>query len=222
MYFVDMEKISDYDLISKTHIIDKDKQVVEQKLTKIYTPNYEKYIHVKHPTYISNSSKMKKKKEDVNKKNDALKSTSIAKKENNNTSKELDLSKDLSSKSNTSVKDKNCDCDCNSKDSSQDVIKKILSKNYLNFKFEKDVVDISDEQKKSILNLNYNDAKKISIVSYSDIDSLKNDVLNAPSQRAENIMKILPMDTKGKTLVENKKCNEVVEKCGTTEIRLSY
>lgn len=218
MYFVDMEKISDYDLVSKTHIIDKDKQVIEQKFTKIYTPNYEKYIHVKLPNQVSESSKIVKKKDSTKKKDNALKSTSKVKNGNNTSTQKLDLS----SKNNSSEKNKDCNCDCSSKDNSQDVIKKILSKNYLNFKFEKDVVDISDEQKKSILNLNYNDAKKISIVSYSDVDSLKNDVLNAPSQRAENIMKILPMDTKGKTLVENRQCNEVVEKCGTTEIRLSY
>ena len=203
MYFVDMEKISDYDLVSKTHIIDKDKQVIEQKLTKIYTPNYEKYIHVKHQAQVSNSPKIKKKK-DGN-----LKSNSIDR-------------NSISNINNHSTKKKDCDCNSISNDNSQDVIKKILSKNYLNFKFEKDVVSISDEQKKSILNLNYNDAKKISIVNYPNLETLKNDALVVVGKRAENIINLLPIETKGKTLVENRDCKEMQEKCGTTEIRLSY
>lgn len=197
MYFYDQIPF-DYELELGRHIIEKDRQVVEQKLTKVYKPKYEKDFVVK-----NTSTKTTLKKE-----NKPKKQTKV------NKEKKKDLSSLEGKKKN------NCECKEEKKE-----IKPIvnLSTGYLVFDFIKDKAALTDIQKDSIAkNLDYDKAKTVKVTGYSDMTTHENEVFKIATDRAKSVLDVLPIVTKGKTFIDYKNCKEDIDKCGKVEIKLSF
>lgn len=196
MYFYDQIPF-DYELELSRHIIEKDRQVVEQKLTKVSTPIYEKSFVIKNSsvkTVLKDNSKPKKKKVSKQKK----KESSSLKDEKKN----------------------NCECKEEKKE-----IKPIssLSTGYLVFDFNKNDSVLSDVQKRSLTrNLDYSKAKTVKITGYSDMSTNENEIFKISTNRAKGVLNVLPIETKGKTFIDYKDCKEDINKCGKVEIKLSF